>query len=159
MAGLEMIAEKQTAPSVFQVLLVRVGGMLACMDLHSVERTFSLVALQVVPGGAPYVAGIMNLAGKSVPVIDLAIRMGLPSLSYGLDTPIVVCVHGDHRVGVIVTDIIGIHDLHEHDQQLSREFGQHDEAFRASVHTSMGLALLLDTAWLAKSGLYQDRAD
>jgi purine-binding chemotaxis protein CheW len=161
MAGSEAIAEKQTTKAspqnTPQVLLVKMGGMLACIDLHSVERTFSLVALQAMPGAAPYVAGIMNFAGSSLPVIDLAIRLGLPSSPYKLDTPIIVCAHGDHRVGVIVTDITGIHDLHEHDQQLTRELGRYGEAFRASVHTSLGLALLLDSAWLTQSELYQDK--
>lgn len=162
MTGHEAIAEKHTvkpapAPDTPQVLLVKMGGMLACIDLHSVERTFLLVALQAMPGAAPYVAGIMNFAGSSLPVVDLAIRLGLPSSPYKLDTPIIVCAQDDHRIGVIVADIVGIHNLHEHDQQLTRELARYGEAFRASVHTSLGLALLLDSAWLTQSGLYQDQ--
>lgn len=155
MPEFEMVAEKQPTKNTPQVLLIRMGEVLACIDLDSVERTFSLVALQAMPGGAPYVAGIMNLAGSSVPVIDLAIRLGLPSYPYKLDTPIVVCTHGQQRVGLIVMDIIGIQNLHEQEQQLTRELGRYGAAFRASVHTKMGLALLLDSAWLTQPELYQ----
>ncbi|MDD4928413.1 MAG: chemotaxis protein CheW [Gallionella sp.] len=138
-----------------QVLVLKMGGMLACIELGYVERTISLVALHVMPGSAPHVAGIMNYAGSSVPVIDLAIRLGLPSLPYTLDTPIVVCMHGLKRMGVIVQDIKGIQMLQESDLQLTGELGRHDAAFRACAHTDTGLAFLLDAAWLINSGLYQ----
>jgi purine-binding chemotaxis protein CheW len=157
MAECEIVSEKQAAIHAPQVLLVKMGEVLACIDLHSVERTFSLVALQAMPGSAPYVAGIMNCAGSSLPVIDLAIRLGLPSSPYKLDTPIVVCAHEQDRIGVIVMDIVGIQDLQEQDQQLTRELGRYGAAFRASVHTKMGLALLLDSAWLTNTELYQNK--
>lgn len=142
----------------YHVLAVKAGGLLICIDLESVERTFSLVALQPVPGGALFVAGIMNHAGKSLPVIDLAIRLALPASSYNMDTPIVVCSHGGRQVGVIVNDILGILALNRRDIQLSRELECHGSAFRASLHTPQGLAFLLDSAWLADFDLYAARA-
>lgn len=147
-------ADKAVERDASQVLMVGVGGLLACIDLNNVERTFSLVALQAVPGSAPYVAGIMNFAGSSLPVIDLALRLGLPSSPYTLDTPIMVCVQDDQRIGVIVQDVIGIQTLHEQDRQLTRELSRHGAAFRASAHTEQGLALLLDSAWLLQTELY-----
>lgn len=154
-AGADKAVERDTC----QVLMVGVGGLLACIDLNHVERTFSLVALQAMPGSAPYVAGIMNFAGSSLPVIDLALRLGLPSFPYTLDTPIMVCVQDNQRIGVIVQDVIGIQTLHEQDRQLTRELSRHGAAFRASAHTEQGLALLLDSAWLVQSGLYPGRPE
>lgn len=137
-----------------QVLLLKAGNMMFCMDLVNVERAISLVAMQTVPGCAPYVAGIMNYAGSSLPVIDLAIRLGLQSSAYTLDTPIMICSHEHQRMGVIVQDIAGIQTLREQDKQLTRELAGIDAAIRASVHTGSGLALLLDAAWLLQSELY-----
>lgn len=157
MAGLahEVSAEKPAVSNSCQVLMIRMDGLLACIDLSNVERTFSLVALQAMPGSAPYVAGIMNFAGSSLPVIDLAIRLGVPSSPYTLDTPVVVCVHERQRICLIVQDIIGIQVLREQDRQLTREFSRYGAAFRASAHTGLGLALLLDSAWLVQCELYQ----
>lgn len=135
--------------------MIRTGGLLACIDLANVERTFSLVAMPAMPGSAPYVAGIMNYAGSSVAVIDLAIRLGLQSSPYTQDTPIMVCVHQQRRIGVILQDIVGIQTLQERDQQLTRELGGAGAAFRASAHTGQGLALLLDAAWLTQTDLFQ----
>lgn len=152
-----MMAEADDTPVVCdtcQVLMIRLDGLLACVDLNSVERTHSLVAMQAMPGCAPHVAGIMNYAGSSLVVIDLAIRLGLPSSPYTLDTVIMICAHGGQRIGVIVPDIIGVQDLHEQDRQLTREFARYGAAFRASAHTDLGLALLLDAAWLTQAELY-----
>jgi chemotaxis signal transduction protein len=151
--------EKSAAAEACQVLIIRIGGALACIDLCNVERTFSLAALQAMPGSAAYVAGIMDYAGSSIAVIDLAIRLGLPSSCYSLDTPILVCVHEQLRMGMIVQDIIGVQTLHQRDLQLTRELGGYGAAFRASAHTEQGLALLLDAAWLTQSELYQVEQD
>lgn len=137
-----------------QILVCRVGGMLTCIDLSDIERTISLVTIQPMPGSAPHVVGIMNFAGSSLPVIDLAIRLGLQSAAYTLDTPILVCVHEKRRIGVIVQDIVGIRA--QPDQQLTDEFGRYGAAFRASVHTDLGLVLMLNPTWLTQSDLYQD---
>lgn len=152
-----MIVELDEIPVVCdtcQVLTIRLDGLLACVDLNSVERTHSLVAMQAMPGCAPYVAGIMNYAGNSLAVIDLAIRLGLSSSPYTLDTVIMICTHGGQRIGVIVPDIVGVEELHEQDRQLTREFSRYGAAFRASAHTGLGLALLLDAAWLTQTELY-----
>lgn len=146
--------EKPVVCDTCQVLMVRLDGLLACIDLSSVERTLSLVAMQAMPGCAPHVAGIMNYAGNSLAVIDLAIRLGLPSSPYTLDTAIMICVHEELRIGVIVQDIVGVQYLHEQDRQLTREFARYGAAFRASAHTGLGLALLLDAAWLTQAELY-----
>lgn len=146
--------EKPAETAARQVLIIRIGGgTLACIDLDNVERTISLVDIQAMPGSAPCVVGIMNYAGSSLAVIDPAIRLGLQTSPYTLDTPILVCVHEQQRMGVILQDIVGLQTLRQQDQQLVRELGGHDMAFCASAHTEQGLAWLLDAAWLTQSEL------
>lgn len=149
----------ETAQTAREVLLLKMGDLFACIDIANVERTISLVAMQVVPGSAAYVVGIMNYAGSSLPVIDLAIRLGRVSAPYTLDTPIMVCVHGQQRLGVIVQNIEGIQSLCDHEQQLTHELARHGELFCASAHTRLGLALILDAAWLMQFGMYPSVSD
>lgn len=140
-----------------QILVCRVGGVLTCIPLSHIERTISLVAIQPMPSSADYVVGMMNFAGSSLPVIDLAMRLGLPTAPYTLDTPIMVCAHEKQRIGVIVQNIVGIRTLQDSDQQLAEEFSRYGTAFCASAHTDLGLVLMLDVAWLAYSALYPSR--
>lgn len=143
-----------SAPDTFQFLTIKVANLLACVDLSNVERTFSLVEIKPMPGSAPYVVGILNYAGNSLPVIDLAIRLGLNSSPYLLDTPIMVCTHEKKSIGVIVQDIVGVQSQSEHEIQLADQLSGFGSAFSASVHTELGLALMLDVPWLIHSELY-----
>ncbi|MFY9261080.1 MAG: chemotaxis protein CheW [Gallionella sp.] len=147
----------QTSRHPYQILVCRVGGVLTCISLSHIERTLSLVAIQPMPSCMDYVVGIMNFAGNSLPVIDLAMRLGLEPSPYTLDSPIMVCVQGGHRIGVIVQDIVGIRTLHDQERQLTDEFGRYGSAFSATAHTDLGLVLMLDVAWLTQSELYPKR--
>ncbi len=153
-SDLETDFESTLVPNASQVLLIKIGEALACIELAYVVRTISLVNIQSMPGSASYVAGIMNYAGISLPVIDLAIRLGLQSLPYTLDTPIMVCEYDGRRIAVIVEDIVGIQFLKNQDRQLASELSGCREAFLASAHTDLGLALLLNVSWLTNSSLY-----
>ena len=81
------------------------GGVRFCVDLEQVGQVLFLPALQAVPGGPPYLVGFMELGRHSLPVIDLARRLGLAGAEYyGVNTPILLCRHGDRRFGLIVLD-------------------------------------------------------
>ena len=55
-----------------------------------------------VPGAPPYVAGLVQVRGRVVPVVDLRARFGLPAAEPTLDTRIVVAQHGERTVGLLV---------------------------------------------------------
>ncbi len=64
-------------------------------------ETFSGATL--VPGAPEYVAGIVTVRGRVVPVIDLRVRFGLPPSEVTLDTRIIVC-EADGRVVALRVD-------------------------------------------------------
>jgi purine-binding chemotaxis protein CheW len=55
-----------------------------------------------VPGAPPWVAGLVQMRGEVVPVIDLRARFGLDALEPTLDTRIVVVRTGERTVGLKV---------------------------------------------------------
>ena len=55
-----------------------------------------------VPGAAPHVAGIVQIRGQVIPVVDLRRLFGYPSVEPTLDTRIVVVELGERVVGLIV---------------------------------------------------------
>ena len=55
-----------------------------------------------VPGAAPYVAGIVQVRGRVVPVVDLRIRFALPPIARSLDARIIIAQDGDRPVGLLV---------------------------------------------------------
>ncbi|HEY4016438.1 MAG TPA: chemotaxis protein CheW [Polyangiaceae bacterium] len=55
-----------------------------------------------VPGAQPFVAGVVQIRGRVVPVVDLRVRFGYPAGPAVLDNRIVVGQHGDRVVGLLV---------------------------------------------------------
>jgi purine-binding chemotaxis protein CheW len=55
-----------------------------------------------VPGTQPYVAGIVQVRGRVVPVVDGRERFGLPPIEHGLNSRVVVSQLGERTVGLLV---------------------------------------------------------
>jgi purine-binding chemotaxis protein CheW len=55
-----------------------------------------------VPGAAGQVAGLVQIRGRVVPVLDLRVVFGLPSIEPTLDSRVVVMKLGERTVGLLV---------------------------------------------------------
>ena len=55
-----------------------------------------------VPGAPAYVAGVVQVRGRLVPVVDLRVRFGLPAIEHTIDRRIVVVQVGSRIAGLIV---------------------------------------------------------
>ena len=55
-----------------------------------------------VPGAPDYVAGLVQVRGRVVPVVDLRIRFGLPSIERTIDHRVVVVQVGARIAGLLV---------------------------------------------------------
>ena len=55
-----------------------------------------------VPGAAPHVAGLIQIRGRVVPVVDLRARFGLPPKEVDLDSRVVVTQLGERTVALLV---------------------------------------------------------
>jgi purine-binding chemotaxis protein CheW len=55
-----------------------------------------------VPGAAAEVAGLVQIRGRVVPVLDLRVVFGFPSLAPTIDSRIVVMKHAERTVGLLV---------------------------------------------------------
>lgn len=125
------------------MLCIRVADMVFCLELEQVERVLSLVLLQPVPQGPDCLAGLMDLHGRNIPVIDLGARLELADIpAYTADTPLIICKHELQEAGLIVSEVLGIEPIRR--EQMTEEFDQSRTLFLASVNTRHGLALLLD---------------
>lgn len=73
------------------------------------QKVVPLMALKAVPKADSCVAGMMNVGGVSVPVIDLAIRLDLEKQSAcTLGTSIAICTRGEQAFGILTDRIDGV---------------------------------------------------
>lgn len=83
-------------------IVFKVAGAEYAIPADLVLQMESYTGATPVPGAPSYVAGIVQIRGKVVPVVDLRLRFGLPAIESTLDSRIVVGNAGDRAVGLLV---------------------------------------------------------
>lgn len=116
-AGSEVRAE---AP--LRICLLSLAGECFAVDLRNVREVFEVEAVTVVPGMPPVLAGVANLRGVVIPLVDLRPMLGL-SASGSLPPFAVVIQHGTQQVGVLVDQVPEIRTVRKDEllQALSQE--------------------------------------
>jgi purine-binding chemotaxis protein CheW len=93
-------AAAQSAPILYAVF--RIGKGEYILPSETVVQIESFVAATFVPGAPPFVAGIVQVRGRVVPLIDMRLRFGQPHAEPTFDSRIVVGQHGERLVGLLV---------------------------------------------------------
>jgi purine-binding chemotaxis protein CheW len=83
-------------------VVFRVGDVEYLLCAEDVVQLESYSGATPVPGAPPFVAGIVQVRGRVVPVIDLRERFHLPPVKPSLGTRIVVAEARGRRVGLVV---------------------------------------------------------
>lgn len=91
-----------TAVSRRQLVTFEAGGELFAADIFAVERVLRHTPPRVLPNAAPWLKGVIEHAGATIPVVDLRERLGLPGEAAGEGARILVVAVGDERIGVTV---------------------------------------------------------
>lgn len=94
-----------------ELLSFRVGDQEYSVDIMSVREIRGWTRATSLPHSPVYVRGVINLRGTVLPVVDLALRLGLPSGEI-TDRNVIIVVHIEGRtVGLLVdavSDILSI---------------------------------------------------
>lgn len=80
----------------------RVGTAEYALPAAQVLHLESFESATHVPGAPAYVAGLVQVRGRVVPVVDLRARFGLPSAARTLDSRVIVVQHGARVAGLLV---------------------------------------------------------
>ncbi len=91
-----------------QVLVLRVGDGEYAVPIEAVVEVHWMVELTAMPDAPPWLLGMLNLRGLVVPVVDLRLRLGLPTRSPDLSTPIVVINSRGRRLGLVADTVVEV---------------------------------------------------
>jgi purine-binding chemotaxis protein CheW len=80
----------------------RVGNASYAVPASDVLHLESYETATHVPGAPSYVAGLVQVRGRLVPVVDLRIRFGLPPIEHTIDRRVVVVQVGTRIAGLVV---------------------------------------------------------
>lgn len=82
-------------------VVFKVGEADYVLPASEVVQMESFTSATQVPGAPAYVAGLVQIRGKVIPVIDLRARFGLPPIPRTLESRIVVVSDGVRTVGLL----------------------------------------------------------
>lgn len=126
------------------------------LDVRAVREMVWLPELSPIQELPPYIAGVFNLRGRVVPVMDLGLRFGRPPQPYGLSDRVIVLEHGDTSVGLIaheLFDVLTIGQTEIADPRSYQGAGGLAQFVRGEAKLEEGLAMLLDVAALLRGAL------
>lgn len=92
----------------FHYLTCRVGEAYAALPLDRVEEVVPMPRLEPLPEAPAWVAGVINLRGESLPVLDVSARISRCRRDVELSDLVVVCVLEGRSVGLVVQDVYGV---------------------------------------------------
>ncbi len=94
-----------------QILRFEVAGVGCALPAAEVRQVLRAVAVAPLPGAPPVVAGVINLRGLAVPVLDLRRRFGLPGRALHPDDVFVVAEVAGRAVALWADVAVGLADV------------------------------------------------
>jgi purine-binding chemotaxis protein CheW len=82
-------------------VLFKVGEADYVLPASEVREMESFTGATRIPGAAAHVAGLVQIRGKVIPVIDLRVRFGLAAIERTIDSRVIVVREGTRDVGLL----------------------------------------------------------
>lgn len=96
-----------------ELLTFNLGSQVYALDIMSVREIRGWTKATPMPHSPEFMHGVINLRGTVLPVMDLAARLGLPSIETTERNVIIVVKHGESMTGLLVnavSDIVALSD-------------------------------------------------
>ena len=120
------MSESQTAS---QALMLGLAGEVFAIDARQVREILDPAPVTRVPGAKPYVASVLNVRGKVIPLADLRLRFGMPPAEVTPDSRFVVIeidLDGDPTtIGIVADKVYEVTELDASTRQKTPPVGMH----------------------------------
>jgi purine-binding chemotaxis protein CheW len=129
-----------------QVVVFRLDRESYAIDIFRVNEIIRLREITPVPQTRPHIRGLVNLRGKTIPVVDIRSRFGLPPSPDVDSTRIIVVESEMGNVGIVVDEVSEVLSLTADsiEQTPSLVDTESTEFVRGIAHRQGRLITLLD---------------
>lgn len=83
------------------------------VEILSVKEIIGLQQTTHIPQTPSHVAGVMNLRGAIIPVINLRLKLSIEAIKPEMDTAIIIVMIGDFAIGFIVDRVIEVANIRD----------------------------------------------
>ena len=118
-----------------ELLAFRLGDQEYCVDIMSVREIRGWTRATPLPFAPGHVKGVINLRGTILPVIDLAVRLGMDAVAGDERNVIIVVAVNGHTVGLLVDAVSDILSIAHDDFQPPPDLGDSRAAMCISALT------------------------
>ncbi|HQT46776.1 MAG TPA: chemotaxis protein CheW [Acidocella sp.] len=91
-----------------ELIAFRVGMLECCINIMTVREIRGWTQTTALPKSPPFVRGVINLRGSVLPVVDFAVRLGLPETELTERVVIIVVQSGAQQIGLLVDAVSDI---------------------------------------------------
>ncbi|CAN5918447.1 chemotaxis protein CheW [soil metagenome] len=91
-----------------QFMVFRLNNQRYALPLVSIERIVRAVEVTALPGGLQMVLGVMNIAGRILPVLSLRQLFGLPERQIMPADQFVIASTGQRTVALVIDEAEGV---------------------------------------------------
>jgi purine-binding chemotaxis protein CheW len=120
------------------------------IGILKVKEIIGMMAITSVPRTPDFVKGVINLRGKVIPVIDLRLKFGMPSIEYTDRTCIIVVeIDADDmtiQIGIVVDAVSEVLNIKEEEIENAPSFGTslNTDYILGMAKIDKGVKILLD---------------
>ena len=112
-----------------QALMLGLAGEVFAIDARQVREILDPIPVTRVPGAKPYVASVLNVRGKVIPLADLRLRFGMPPAPITSDSRFIVLeidLDGDPTtIGIAADKVYEVTELDASTLQKTPPVGMH----------------------------------
>jgi purine-binding chemotaxis protein CheW len=150
------LSDNSTTAKNLQVLTWRNAGQLYGLELGACRDVEENVSVQTVPRARPFVAGIANVRGDVVTILDLRALLGYARQPRDT-TPIVRLKSQDRNIAIQVDALSDILEVnHAELEPPPANLGENESAYLRGVSpTPAGLLIVLNARSIIESGIRQ----
>jgi purine-binding chemotaxis protein CheW len=105
------------------LLCVRLGDLEFALNIRAIREIRGWISSTLLPHAPSYIKGVINLRGSALAILDLAERLGLPSVPANATSVVVVIEEGERVLGLLVDAVSDIITATEDMRQAVPETG------------------------------------
>ena len=94
-----------------QIIVFALDELVCAVPIHAVQRVIHAVEIKRLPKAPEIIAGVINVNGRIIPVVDIRKRFGFTSREIDLDDQFVIANTGKRVVALWVDSVSGVREI------------------------------------------------
>ena len=97
--------ETLESSEILQLVSFKIGQEEFGINILAVQEIIKIIDITTVPNASDYIAGVINLRGRIIPIVHLRKRLHMPIIETDKNTRIIVVEISDKTIGFVVDEV------------------------------------------------------